>query len=190
MSRRKSISRTAGIVASAFITVGALVFDVAGVFTDVAWQWWALGGFVIFAGLMGWRVHDQNLELADLKANQDFELALRRVSEHGKRLRMPKRTAAPKDLVLAVEEIRVWLSEAETVLVDPKYLSHFRGGTEGTFTEIDDVKAQYLGDGFTSDSTSAVGTDRFNHFIDLRLHRIGEILFSLPGPASKVMRLG
>ena len=53
----RSVRQTVWVVVSAAVTALSLVIDASGLGPNWAWQWLALGGFVAFAGVMLWRVH-------------------------------------------------------------------------------------------------------------------------------------
>ena len=116
------------------------------------------------------------------------------MSERGGKLKLTQTTVPSADLITRVDEVREWITEAEAILAKPNYVSHFRGGSEGPFGELDGVLETYTdapGDPVAAiRSVASIGTQMLNGFIDSWLQRIGEILFSLPGPNSKVARLG
>jgi hypothetical protein len=98
------------------------------------------------------------------------------------------------ELMRRINETSDWIMEVELLLTRRRFVRHFRGESDGATTELEAVIDAYA-DGAEDplkaiSSFSGVGTQRFNEFIDMRRQRLGEILFSLPGPNSKVARLG
>jgi hypothetical protein len=71
-----SILRTVGIFVSGLSTAASIIFDTVGVSQilghTVKWQWFALGGFIIFAILMWWRGYELNQQNQQLQSRKSW----------------------------------------------------------------------------------------------------------------------
>lgn len=189
MSRLRRWVRTIGPWASLVVTIVAWVLNVLDLFPRVAWQWIAIGSLGAFALLGYWRVSEVERELAKLKSNQQLELAIRRMQERGRSLMFQSGTIPRSDLLTAIDRIKAWTVQSEDELEAPAYLRHFRG-TDGTgvFDEFEGLLAERYGGDIPA--AQSFGANPLNEYLDIRINRLGEILFSLPGPSSKAMMLG
>ncbi len=183
--------RQGAVILTALITAVALGLDAIGVLSGVAWQWVALASFAVFVALVWWRVSELHTELDGLKGDQDFELLIRRLQERGEGLTSKATSRPTVDFVGQVVATKTWLTDCESELASrPELFSHFRGDGEPSIDVLGRWLEKWYGPTEVWTVNAVMDPKRLNEFIEGRIERLGEILFSMPGPASKVTRWG